>query len=84
MPGRRTGGTAARRRGNRSGRTRRAARRKLVGDRAAHDAGTDDGDLHMGNSIWLSPVFGSLSPVFAWFEVPVCDRGLATEDREPI
>ena len=25
----------------------RAARRKLVGDRAAHDAGPDDGDLHM-------------------------------------
>ena len=29
----------------------RAARRKLVGDCAAHDAGTDDGDVHMGNSI---------------------------------
>ena len=31
----------------------RAARRELVGNRAAHDASPDNGDVHTGDSIWL-------------------------------
>ena len=29
-----------------------ATRRELVGDGAAHDAGTDDGDVHIGSLVW--------------------------------